>query len=107
MIETVCLVTDSSGTLWICKETLGDDFIQLNYLTDEVMEACRGEVICPKLHNPVRQSRPDLITPYSSVNFTHYFIPFLPEENCFSNFTPRHSRKRFYIIQRKKGIKAK
>lgn len=39
MVETVCHVTDSSGTLWIWKGTLGDNFIQLNYLTDEVMEA--------------------------------------------------------------------
>lgn len=105
MVETVCLVTDSSGTLWIWKGTLGDNFIQLNYLTDEVMEACRGEVICPKLHNPLRPSRPDLISPYSSVNFTHYFIPFQPEEYCFQISHQSIHVKDFMSSREKKELK--
>lgn len=104
MVETVCLITNSSGTLWICKGTLGDNFVQLNYLTDEVMEACRGEVIWPKLHNPLRQSRPDLISPCSSVNFTHYFIYF-NQRILFSDFTPKYSCKGFYIQRKKKELK--
>lgn len=54
----------------ICQKTLGDNLIQLNYLTDNVIESQGSEVICSKLHSKLRQSRDhiNLISPFFQLN---------------------------------------
>ena len=53
---------DSSGTKYgSARKLFGDNQIQLNYLTDNVIKSQESDMICSELHSKLRQSRDQIL----------------------------------------------